>query len=190
MTKHPQWTLGLVLLTALACGGQKTEKTGGGSAETGAQPAVQPAAQPAAQPPSEATPAPAAGAQPANTTDDYAATGHPEADHDDFNKFVNDVQKGLTLAQQLKSMVKDAYKKRGTLPLTGKDLGAVPRGVPATEGVESVNFSEGRIVVLYKAHGNHPAGTIELKPVIEGSDIVWSCSGGSLAEPYRPAECR
>jgi len=183
MTKHllTQWTLGLVLLTAVACGGKKTE-TGGASAETGAQPAV--------QTPTETTPAPAEVTQPTTTTDDYAATGHPEADHDDFDKFVNDVQKGLTVAAQLKSIVKDAYKKRGALPRTGDDLGGVPRGVPATEGVESVSFSEGNIVVVYKAHGNHPAGTIELKPVVEGSDIVWSCSGGTLADPYRPAGCR
>ena len=183
MTKHPLtlWTLGLVLLTAVACGGKKTE-TGAASAETAAQPAV--------QTPTETTPAQAEVTQPTTTTDDYAATGHPEGDRDDFDKFVNDVQKGLTVAAQLKSIVKDAYKKRGALPLTGNDLGGVPRGVSATEGVESVSFSEGNIVVAYKAHGNHPAGTIELKPVVEGNDIVWSCSGGSLADPYRPADCR
>jgi hypothetical protein len=193
MTKHPvmQWTLGLLILTAVACGGKKTE-TAGGSAETGAQPAAQQDAQPASQAaigtPAGTTPQ-ADVAQPANTTDDYAATGHPEGDRDDFDKFVNDVQKGLTVAAQLKSIVKDAYKKRGTLPQTGNDLGAVPRAVPM-EGVESVSFSQGKIVVAYKAHGNHPAGTIELTPAIEGSDIVWNCSGGSLADPYRPADCR
>ena len=190
-THRSLWLLlGLVLLTAAACGGKeaKTEgkeaKAGGESADAGTPPAGAPAAE-ATTPAADAAPQ-----QPMEPAAGHDAANVPKEDRDDFDKFVNDVEKGLALAAQLKALVEHEYKERGTLPRSSDDLGAAARSVPATDGVESVRFSDGRIVVAYEAHGNHAAGTIELQPVVEGSTIVWNCSGGSLADTYRPANCR
>jgi type IV pilus assembly protein PilA len=103
------------------------------------------------------------------------------------------VTEGLSLASAAKTTVAENAA-------SGTALNAGWTAPSATANVNSVavDGTNGQITVTYtKTAGN---GTIILKPTAGGAElesgtiptdaIAWSCTGGTLAAKYRPANCR
>lgn len=156
-------------------------------------PAEQPDAQPDMQPEMQPD-MPAPDPMPPDAATDPLPPPPPapvEEEPDEVEEFVNEVQKGLVLAMMLKAAIEDTYESRGELPKSTADLGAAARMVPdAGDGVESLTVEDGVIVIDYASRGEHSGGTIEMTPTPGADGLEWDCSGGTLAEEYRPDECR
>lgn len=58
--------------------------------------------------------------------------------------------------------------------------------------VEALSVGSGGTITmrLSKDTGLASGKTIVLSPRIDGGKLIWSCDGGTLAEKYRPQECR
>lgn len=104
------------------------------------------------------------------------------------------VSEGLSLASAAKTTVSENAMS-GTSPLNAGWVAP-----DATDNVSSVavNDTNGQITITYTAKAGN--GTIILTPTAGGSPLVagtvpttsieWSCTGGTLAAKYRPANCR
>jgi len=103
------------------------------------------------------------------------------------------VTEGLSLAAAAKTTVSENAS-------SGTPLGAgwtAPAGTPNVTSV-AVNGADGVITVTYTAAAG--GGTILLTPTSAGNALVsgtipagsidWDCTGGTLTDNYRPANCR
>jgi type IV pilus assembly protein PilA len=103
------------------------------------------------------------------------------------------VTEGLSLASSAKATVAENAAS-GTSPL---DAGWTSPTSTANVSSVSVNGTNGEITITYtSAAGN---GTIILSPTAGGAltagtvpttSISWDCKGGTLADKYRPSNCR
>lgn len=72
----------------------------------------------------------------------------------------------------------------------GPDIGTGFQSPAATENVSSISIDKsGNIVIHYTPKAGE--GTLMLHPDWQSSgQIVWTCTGGTLADKYRPANCK
>jgi type IV pilus assembly protein PilA len=98
------------------------------------------------------------------------------------------VTEGLSLASSAKAAVAEsAASSGGTLPA---DAAAAGWEAPAaTPNVTSVGIANGVVTVTYTALAG--GGTIIMTPTVQAAgEITWTCTGGTLADKFRPAQCR
>ena len=99
------------------------------------------------------------------------------------------VVEGLNLGNAAKLAVSEIILSNNNLPenqLTTGYLTPTP-----TENVSSITIAgtTGEVIISYKPKAGD--GTLILKPIIATSgEISWTCTGGTLAAKYRPANCR
>ena len=103
------------------------------------------------------------------------------------------VTEGISLVSSAEAAVADNAMAGAS------DLGAGWTSPTATDNVASVAIASGtgQITVTYVA-AIDTSGTIIFEPTSGGSasgtpvsgNIVWSCTGGDLADNYRPSNCR
>lgn len=99
------------------------------------------------------------------------------------------VAEGLNLALTAQIAVVEATTSKNRLPANQAETGFIS---PApTENVQSIsiaNDGSGQVVILFtnKAGG----GTLILTPTFNQSEIIWSCTGGTLKSSFRPVSCR
>ncbi len=99
------------------------------------------------------------------------------------------------LVREAKQQVAEYWKVHRRLPGPG-DIAIAP--LPEGEGrshVRSLRVAAGGVVTLeFSGTGRMPpacAGrTLILRPVIDGDQFSWDCTGGTLPTPLRPRECR
>jgi type IV pilus assembly protein PilA len=103
------------------------------------------------------------------------------------------VTEGLNLASGSKVAVAEYFQNTGAFPTDNTQAG-VPVATTITgnyvTGVD-VNAA-GVIVVTYgnTAHANIATKTVELDAASTGGSVTWACTGGDVADNYRPSSCR
>ena len=79
----------------------------------------------------------------------------------------------------------------GKIPENIKEAGTQARSVlPAESGSTRMQSMDGVIVIEVDDRAGLEGGTIELKPEPKNGELSWSCTGGTLSDALRPAECR
>ncbi len=100
------------------------------------------------------------------------------------------VTNGLSLAASAKFAVASSVMESNGLPATQVQTGY--QSPAPNEDVSSITIADdgtAEITVRYTARAG--GGTIVLKPDIQANrEITWTCTGGTLATKYRPANCR
>ncbi|KTD07052.1 pilin [Legionella jamestowniensis] len=98
------------------------------------------------------------------------------------------VIEGLTLASTAKIAVTEAAVANQALPSTQEATGYTS---PApTANVKSITIGDkGVVTITYTPEAGD--GTLLLTPTLRtNGDIIWTCSGGTLEEKYRPYGCK
>jgi type IV pilus assembly protein PilA len=99
------------------------------------------------------------------------------------------VSEGLSLATPAKFAVNETYNSESIVADQSATGFVSPPATPNVSSVTIANDGSGEVHVAFTADAG--SGTIILRPSFNpGSAIDWSCTGGTLAERYRPAECR
>ena len=99
------------------------------------------------------------------------------------------VTEGLNLGSAAKLAVSETILASNALPLNQSATGY--ESPSATKNVASVTIADktGVITITYTPVAGN--GTLELIPTLFPSgEVRWTCTGGSLAKKYRPADCR
>jgi type IV pilus assembly protein PilA len=99
------------------------------------------------------------------------------------------VTEGLTLAAAAKTGVSEFRSSEGDWPTNNSSIGLPAADDIKGEAVKSVEVSAGKIEITYGPTVDEDK-TIILSPVAEAGSITWSCDQGTLADNYRPANCR
>lgn len=99
------------------------------------------------------------------------------------------VAEGLVVTTGIKQAVSETYLSSGTFPNNNMEAGVV------STSSQYVSLAEvganGIITVTYQnIDADLDGQTIILTPTGSDSEVVWSCSGGTVDEAYRPARCR
>jgi type IV pilus assembly protein PilA len=99
------------------------------------------------------------------------------------------VTEGLNLASSAKLAVSETTISNNALPANQAATGYVTPA--ATGNVTSIAIADatGAITITYTAAAGN--GTIILAPTLQANgDVTWTCTGGTLLDKYRPANCR
>jgi len=102
------------------------------------------------------------------------------------------VSEGLALATGPKTAVWDYAVNTGSFPANNAVASLAPPGSISSRYVDGVTVTNGVVSVAF---GNEASdliggGTLELSPGVDGGSLIWSCTGGSIAERFRPSVCR
>ena len=104
------------------------------------------------------------------------------------------VSEGLGLAAGAKTAVAESYTASGAFPADNAAAGLAAATSITGNAVTSVGVANGVITVTYNSTlGGSPTAngqTIELSPTLGDGGIRWTCTGGSMPDKYRPANCR
>jgi len=98
------------------------------------------------------------------------------------------VTEGLNLASSAKLAVSETAISNNALPATQAATGYVS---PApTANVTSIAVgANGVTTITYTAAAG--GGTLIMTPTLQANgDVTWDCTGGTLVDKYRPANCR
>ncbi len=99
------------------------------------------------------------------------------------------VTEGLNLAASAKLAVSETAISNNALPANQAATGYVSPA--ATANVTSIAIADttAAITITYTAAAG--GGTIVMTPTLQvGGNVTWICTGGTLANRYRPANCR
>ena len=99
------------------------------------------------------------------------------------------VTEGLSLAQSAKLAVSETTITNNALPANQAATGYTSPA--ATDSVTSIAIADttGAITITYTAAAG--GGTIIMAPTLTANgDVTWTCTGGTLDDTYRPANCR
>ena len=105
------------------------------------------------------------------------------------------VSEGLGLASAAKLAVAETGASSGAFPATNAAAGLAAANTITGRAVTSVTVgANGLITVLFNnTLGGNPTanGTnITLLPTLTAGSVTWDCTGGTINDKYRPAECR
>ena len=108
------------------------------------------------------------------------------------------VSEGLSLASGAKASVAEYYQNTGSAPLDNNTAGLAASTAISGNYVSSVEVSpdgatsNGTITITYGVGVNTTitGSTLNLTPSFGTGSIGWNCSGGDVADQYRPQECR
>ena len=110
------------------------------------------------------------------------------------------VSEGMGLAAAAKSSVSEFYTARGTMPSTSTLAGV--NTFQTTPYISGVTYSgtgtavgAGRVSITYRALSTGIVTGTSDTVIFQGlgnstSGIRWTCTGGTLVDKYRPANCR
>ncbi|KTC71411.1 type IV pilus assembly protein PilA [Legionella birminghamensis] len=99
------------------------------------------------------------------------------------------VTEGLSLASSAKAAVAETTIARNALPTSQAATGYVSPAATANVSSITIAANTGVITITYTAAAG--GGTILLTPTLNANgDLTWTCTGGTLANKYRPASCR
>ena len=100
------------------------------------------------------------------------------------------VSEGLGLASPAKIAIHESVVINGSLPANQAET--FYTSPDATEHVSSVLIAgDGTGVITISYHPSAGGGTIILNPSVDAErNISWTCTGGTLLDQFRPANCR
>ena len=99
------------------------------------------------------------------------------------------VAEGLTLASTANLAVTETTHATGAFPATQVESGYTS---PApTTNVSDITVADGTGVITVTYTAIAGAGTIDIEPTLTANgEVFWTCTGGTLQDKYRPANCR
>ncbi|RUR11713.1 pilin [Legionella septentrionalis] len=100
------------------------------------------------------------------------------------------VTEGLNLASAAKLAVSETTMATNALPADQNATGYVsPAATPNVSSIAIAGDGSGDITITYTATAG--GGTIILEPTRQANgEVTWACTGGTLPDRYRPANCR
>ncbi len=100
------------------------------------------------------------------------------------------VSEGLTLASGAKSGVSEYYGVNGVWPADNAQAGlAAATSINGNAVTQVAVVAGGVITVTYNTKVTS-AATVIVAPTDTGGSVKWSCTGGTVIDKYRPANCR
>ena len=103
------------------------------------------------------------------------------------------VSEGLSLASGAKTSVAETILSTGTTPTSNAEAGLDVATSISGNNVLSVGVGAGgTITITYNtADANISGQTIIMTPsTASGGSVEWDCTGGTVVDRYRPANCR
>lgn len=104
------------------------------------------------------------------------------------------VSEGLNLSASAKLAVSETYDSEGDFLTAANASYGLPTAASITgDHVASVTVgASGVVTVAYNDLGGDTAAnqTIIMTPTDEGGSLSWVCTGGTIADKYRPSNCR
>ena len=103
------------------------------------------------------------------------------------------VSEGLNVAAGAKASVSETILSTGTVPTTNAGASLVSATSITGNNVASVTVGAGgAITIAYNtADANISGQTIIMTPsTASGGSVAWDCTGGTVVDRYRPANCR
>ncbi|MCC1495289.1 pilin [Alcanivorax sp. 1008] len=103
------------------------------------------------------------------------------------------VSEGLNVAAGAKASVSETILSTGTVPTDNAGAGLVGSASITGNNVASVAVGAGgAITITYNTADTNIAGqTIIMTPsTASGGSVAWDCTGGTVVDRYRPANCR
>ena len=99
------------------------------------------------------------------------------------------VTEGLNMGAAAKLAVSETAITNNALPATQAATGYTSPA--ATTNVTSITVTDATATVVITLTAAAGGGTIILAPTLTANgDVTWTCTGGTLAAKYRPANCR
>ncbi|MBB1323268.1 pilin [Shewanella sp. SR43-8] len=111
--------------------------------------------------------------------------------YQDYTKRAH-VTEGLGLASSAKAAVTEYYSSQAAFPANNAAAGLAAATAISGNAVTSVTVAGQNITVLFNTKVD-TGKTIILNaaaPTATTNTIVWTCTGGTLDDKYRPANCR
>ena len=101
------------------------------------------------------------------------------------------VTEGMNLASTAKTSVSETFISNGQWPSSNGAAGLPASNSISGNNVASVNVSgSGIVTITYTNDVNIAGSTIVMTPSSTGGSVTWTCTGGDVADNYRPANCR
>ena len=100
------------------------------------------------------------------------------------------VTEGLSLAQSAKLAVSETTITNNALPATQAATGyTTPAATANVTSVAIAGDGTAEITITYTAAAGD--GTMIMAPTLTANgDVTWTCTGGTLADSFRPSNCR
>ena len=99
------------------------------------------------------------------------------------------VSEGLNIASAAKTGVSEYRLTSNSWPSTNAEAGV--SNTVSSQYVNSVSVgANGVITITFNPTALGAAGTIVLTPTFANNTVQWTCTGGTLEDKYRPANCR
>lgn len=102
------------------------------------------------------------------------------------------VSEGLNLASAAKLGVAETFQSSGDFPASNSAAGVADSTSITGNYVTSVEVGDDGVITITYNFSPIEDGTIELAPTgtETGGSITWTCTGGDVADKYRPSNCR
>ena len=96
----------------------------------------------------------------------------------------------LNQAYPVRDKVEMYYQENNEFPAQNQDIDHHWRST--SPNVQSIDVATGGVITVVMESNNEMVKekTIVLRPSLNNDDIEWDCTGGDLAEKYRPSLCR
>ena len=101
------------------------------------------------------------------------------------------VSEGMNLAGAAKLAVAEFRSSTGRWP-TGNASAGLPTAASITgNDVGSIGVATSQVTITYaSADTNIGTGTLILQATANAGSVEWTCTGGTIADKYRPSNCR
>jgi prepilin-type N-terminal cleavage/methylation domain-containing protein len=100
------------------------------------------------------------------------------------------VTEGLSLASGAKTAVAEQYLSSGNWPTDNATAGLSASGSITGNWVSSVAVGASGLITVTYAGAPIAGNTLTLQPTDATGSVTWDCTGGDLADKYRPSQCR
>lgn len=105
------------------------------------------------------------------------------------------ILEGFSLANPVKSLVSDYYMTMGLWPDSNPTAGAGDPTSYRSDYVDSITVAAGgtgaTITITYRIPALGSNNTLVLEPIKSSAhSLIWSCTGGSMTNKYRPVVCK
>ena len=101
------------------------------------------------------------------------------------------ITEGLGIASTAKVAASEFYSNNGSACESNKQCGVAAAEEITNGSVSSVSVGEGSVITVTFSVAPIDGTTILLEPYLDDDDrFRWRCTGGSLANKYRPSSCR
>ncbi len=110
--------------------------------------------------------------------------------YQDYTKRAH-VSEGLALAGAAKAGVADFYSVNNRWPASNASAGLAAKTSIKGNAVDSVEVkANGVVEITYNTKVESATKTLQLTPTDANGSITWTCTGGTLNDKYKPANCR